>query len=416
MDYSKRRLEGHPKLEAVALPVMSGLRRWLGEPDDLERALPFSVPALPPNPATPGLGGTEANIIRVGPGRAITRIAVAAQLAVDGSVIEIDAGDYVADVAVWERRELTIRGLGNRVRLLASGADAEGKGTWVVRGGRVTVENIEFVGSKVEDGNGAGIRLESGQLIVRRCRFFNNQMGILTSSDESSTLTVEDSEFSYTARSDHYTHNIYVGTIASFRISGSYLHHGDNGHLLKSRARFNRIEYNRLTDESGGRSSYELELPNGGVAQVVGNVIQQGTHTTNSVIVSYGAEGYRWPSNELLFVHNTVVNDHPLGGTFVRVSSGAGLVEIRNNLFVGRGKLEVPAGAVDGGNQRADWTDFIRPAREDYRLTESARARWHVLESARPELVPSQEYVHPAGAHRLLTGPRFPGAFQSAPP
>lgn len=416
IDYSKRRLEGHTKLEAVALPVLESLRRSLGEPDQLERALPLAVPLMPPNPVTPGLGSADPNVIRVGPGRAITRIGVAAQVAVDGSVIEIDAGDYVADVAVWERDNLTIRGLGNRVRLIASGADAEGKGTWVVRGGRVTVEGVEFVGSKVEDGNGAGIRLERGQLVVRRCRFFNNQMGILTSNDPKSTLTVEDSEFSYPARSARFTHNLYVGTIASFRITGSYLHHGDNGHLLKSRARRSRVEYNRLTDETGGRSSYELEFPNGGVAEVVGNVIQQSDRTSNSVIVSYGAEGYRWPINELRLVHNTVVNDHPLGGTFVRVAPGAALVELRNNLFSGRGKVDTPPGAVESGNQRAQWSDFERPSRQDYRLKEAARARWEALISASPALVPDREYTHPASTGRPSAIPRWPGAMQSLPP
>lgn len=416
MDYVKRRLEGHPKLETVALPVLEGLRRSLGEPDELERALPLATPPLPPNPATPGVGSTAPNVIRVGAGRAITRIGVAAQMAVDGSVIEIDAGDYVADVAVWERDNLTIRGLGNRVRLIASGADAEGKGTWVVRGGRVLVEGVEFVGSKVEDGNGAGIRLERGHLVVRRCRFFNNQMGILTSNDGVSTLTVEDSEFSYPTRSAHFTHNLYVGTIASFRITGSYLHHGNNGHLLKSRAQRSRVEYNRLTDEEGGRSSYELEFPNGGVAEVVGNVIEQSERTSNSVIVSYGAEGYRWPVNELHIVHNTLVNDHPLGGTFVRVSPGAALVELRNNLFSGRGKIDTPPGAIESGNQRPEWPDFERPSRHDYRLTESARARWGALTSASPALVPDREYAHPASSRPLSGVPRWPGAMQSVPP
>lgn len=413
IDYSKRRLEGHPNLEFVALPVLESVRGLLGEPDQLDRALPLSMPALPPNPATPGVASQDPGVLRVGPRRAITRIAVAAQMATDGAVIEIDAGDYVADVAVWERKTLTIRGIGDRVRLIAAGADAEGKGIWVVRGGRVTVENIDFVGAKVGDGNGAGIRLESGQLLLRRCRFFNNQTGVLTSNDERVTLDIEDSEFSYTARSDHFTHSLYVGAIGSFRVSGSYFHHGDNGHLLKSRARKNRIEYNRITDESGGRASYELELPNGGAAEVVGNVIQQSRSTSNSVIVSFGAEGYRWPVNELRFTHNTVVNDHPLGGTFVRVTPGAQLVELRNNLFAGRGTVDVPAGLVDMGNQRADWSDFERPAREDYRLVEAARARWRAAPSPDAALVPTREYQHPAQTRALDSSPRYPGAMQS---
>jgi hypothetical protein len=148
----------------------------------------------------------------------------------------------------------------------------------------------------------------------------------------------------------------------------------------------------------------------------VGNVIQQGSRTANSVIVSYGSEGYRWPANELHFVHNTVVNDHPLGGTFVRVSPGADLVELRNNVFAGRGRVDTPPGTVEAGNQRADWADFERPGREDYRLKESARARWQALASGNLALVPDREYAHRAATARLAAARHFPGAIQSLPP
>ena len=423
IDYSKRRLQGHPTLEAVALPVLEWARRGLGEPDAAERqALPFFVPPLPPNPATPESAGatageTDTKVIRVGPRRAITRIGVAAQLAVDGSVIEIDPGDYVADVAVWDRAELTIRGTGQRVRLLAAGAHAEGKAIWVVRRGRVTIENIQFVGARVADRNGAGIRHEGGDLVVRRCSFIDNENGILTGSKPDATLVVEQSEFGYNGAGDGQSHGIYVNRIASFRLSGSYFHHGNVGHLVKSRARVNRIEYNRLSDESGGRASYELEFPNGGVAEVVGNVIQQGSDTRNSAIVSYGAEGYAWPRNELALVHNTLVNDQRAGGSFLRVMPGAGAVTLRNNLFVGPGRVDGSTAADAAGDRTASWEDLVRPAREDYRLTAKTRAAWQSqAPAAVPEtLRPTREYLHPQ-ALRPLGAVRWPGALQSALP
>jgi hypothetical protein len=83
-------------------------------------------------------------------------------------------------------------------------------------------------------------------------------------------------------------------------VTGSYFHHADVGHLLKSRAARSHILYNRLTDETGGRASYELEFPNGGLAYVVGNVIEQAATTENETIISFGAEGYR-PRNELIW-------------------------------------------------------------------------------------------------------------------
>ena len=102
--YLQRRLGDYPTLEVAALPVLEGARRWLGWPDGVEADLPFIVPPVLPDPARgaplSSTGGADRRVIRVGPGRAISRIGVAARLAVGGSVIEIDPGDYVADVAL----------------------------------------------------------------------------------------------------------------------------------------------------------------------------------------------------------------------------------------------------------------------------------------------------------------------------
>lgn len=420
IDYTKRRLQGHPVIEAVSLPMLAILRDGLADQDETEWALPFVVPPLPPNKAepAPGLRSDDGRILRVGPGRAITRIAVAAQMAVDGSIIEIDPGDYVADVAVWDKSDLIIRGLGNRVRLIAHGANAEGKGIWVFRSPRATVENVEFVNARVPDGNGAGIRLEKGHLIVRRCSFVGNENGLLASGEPNTQLEIENSEFGYNGAGDGMSHGVYVGAIDSFRLTGSYLHHGNVGHLLKSRARRNRVEYNRFTDESGGRSSYEMEFPNGGIAEVVGNVVQQGSGARNSVIVSYGAEGYRWPRNELRFVHNTVVNDQRMGGSFLRVSRGAQAVVLRNNLFVGPGKVDDSDAFDAAGDREVGWRELVRPSRQDYRVGSAARSALTspplaLVDSA---VAPRFEYVHPAGTRALSAPPTLPGALQSAPP
>src|SRR5262249_53061281 len=159
----------------------------------------------------------------------------------------------------------------------------------------------------VADHNGAGIRLESGKLTVRRCTFLNNEEGMLVSNQPDIVLEIEDSEFGRNGYGDGQSHNLYVGMISRLSVKGSYFHHAKIGHLLKSRARENLIFYNRLTDEPGGSASYELEFPNGGFAVVMGNLIEQGSETDNSTIVSFGAEGYKWPRNELYLVNNTIV-------------------------------------------------------------------------------------------------------------
>ena len=356
------------------------------------------------------------NIMRVGPGRAIKSIASAAEIARDGDVFEIEAGDYRGDIAVWTRDNITLRAVGGRVRLIASGMAAEGKGIWVVRGGRMTVQGFDFSGARVPDSNGAGIRLEKGLLTVRDCTFTDNQNGILTGNNAQTELEIVNSEFSYNGHGDGQSHNLYVGEIARLSVTGSYFHHAKVGHLLKSRAAANFIYYNRLTDETGGSASYELEFAIGGVAHVVGNIIQQGSQTENPHLISYGAEGYKWPKNNLYLVNNTLVDNRPQGGIFLRVKPGDVLVKAVNNLLVGKGTLDSAGPGDYHNNFTVDWDEFGLAAREDYRLKHKSKLLGKAIDAGlgdEQSLMPGSEYAHPRKTIRLKGAARHPGALQS---
>ena len=363
--------------------------------------------------------GGAARILRVGPQQALRNIAAAATQARDGDTVEIEAGDYLADVAVWKQHKLTIRGVGGYARLVAAGVSAEKKAIWVIRGGDITIENVEFTGARVPDKNGAGIRLEKGRLIVRNCRFLGNENGILTGGGDGE-LDIENSEFGHNGAGDGYSHNLYVGAIKKLRVTGSYFHHARVGHLLKSRAAENHILYNRLTDESGGRASYELEFSNGGIAYVIGNIIQQSATSENSNIISFGAEGYKWPKNEIYLINNTLINDRPEGGSFLAVRPGAQTVKAYNNLLLGRRQLNT---GIDGefiNNPNVDATSFILADRHDYRVRRESPLhrsyRSPGIASNGMELAPTHEYVHPATTRSLSTAPTLPGARQTLQP
>ncbi len=356
-------------------------------------------------------------MIRVGPAGDVATIAAASRVARSGDVIEIEAGDYTGDVAVWAQEELTIRGVKGRPRLVAAGASAEGKGIWVVRGERVSVENVAFVGARVRDRNGAGIRLERGALTVRDCVFEDNENGILTANRPSIELVIENSEFARNGAGDGRSHNLYAGRNAKLVVIGSYFHQARVGHLLKSRARESLILYNRLTDEWSGRASYELEFPVGGLAVVVGNLIEQGPRTENAAIVSFGAEGYKWPRNELHLGHNTIVNDRPQGGVYVSARPGNASVRAVNNLFVGRGSLALKAAHALSGNETAEWPEFAAAPRLDFRLKAQSRLVGRSQPAGSVDgvaLEPVREYVHPTATAPIPPGlPLSPGAFQS---
>lgn len=358
-------------------------------------------------------------VLQVGPGRTIKTLATAARVATDGSVIEVDAGEYIADVAVWERDALLIRAVGGRVRLIAEGAAAERKGIWVVRASGMRVEGFDFEGAAVPSRNGAGIRFDKGSLHVKNCRFMHNEMGLLTNNDPDTTLEVENCEFAYNHRPDGHNHNLYVGAIARLHVTGSYFHHARTGHLLKTRAAVNHIVYNRLTDEPEGTASYELEFPNGGEAYVIGNLIAQSTRTENRHLISFGAEGYRWQRNALHLVHNTLVNPLPAGGVYLRVAPNATVLQVMNNLLVGPGTLDTAGPGDYRHNYAARAEDFVDPPTFDYRLQHGSRLVGLATDPGRAKdqsLRQEQEYVHPHSTRVLTRAAHNPGAMQSLAP
>ncbi|MCL2345237.1 MAG: hypothetical protein FWC58_05250 [Desulfobulbus sp.] len=409
-------LAGAPALAQFAegLPPPPAYRGEIRRgPDGELRAIPATEPVSQAGPIA-------APTLIVGPGERVTTIGEAARLARDGEIIEIRPGVYRGQPAVWTQDRLVIRGSGERPVMLADGQSAEGKGIWVVRGGEVLIENIEFRGARVPQSNGAGIRFERGRLTVRGCRFVDNEMGILTANFPEQTLDVIDSEFGDAPHTPGDLHHLlYVGAIGRFVLRGSRFSGGYLGHLVKSRARENHVLYNMLVDGEGGRASYELEFPNGGLAFVIGNAIGQSATTDNPAIIAYGAEGRRWPDNALYLAHNTLVNDH-FTGDFLRVwneKSPAG-VEIWqiNNLLVGDGNFFPPAqGRVDG-NHRAQRADLIPIGDTPLRPTSQSPLRGSVRPpgSARGvDLLPTAEFTYPVGSRPLRLGHGLaPGAFQ----
>jgi hypothetical protein len=149
--------------------------------------------------------------------------------------------------------------------------------------------------------------------------------------------------------------------------------------------------------------------------RLVGNVVQQQIATENSILISYGAEGYKWPLNVLYMASNTLVNDHPYGGTFLRVAPGADRVVATNNLRVGLGRYQVPNHLTVFNDVDAEWRDFARASRQDYRLrAPSARMGYKPFpdEGIGLPLTPDAQYVHPLRVEPIGGIPLYVGADQ----
>ena len=281
----------------------------------------------------------NAAVLRVGPNETYPVPSAAASVVQDNDIVEIDAGTYHGDVAVWRANGLTLRGVGGRPVLDADGRSAQGKAIWVIQGDFTTVDNIAFVGAQVRDRNGAGIRQEGRDLLVQHCLFKDNQDGILSGANPQSSIYIEDSEFAHNGAGDGRSHNLYIGEVGKLVVKRSYLHDAVVGHNLKSRALVNVIMDNRIADEQNGNSSYVVEFPNGGQVLLAFNVIQQGPKAENLTVISYGAEGLRASGNVFVAKGNTIINQHALGGRFLFLAPKTQRADLIGNIFVGNGTL-----------------------------------------------------------------------------
>jgi hypothetical protein len=362
----------------------------------------------------------SAATLSVGPGKAYAAPCKALTVAKSGDLIEITGNTtYSGDVCYVSASNITIRGVNGRPKIDAAGKNANGKGIWVIGGSNVTVENVEMLGAKVPDLNGAALRLEGTNFTLRQAYLHDNENGILMGVNTSSDVLVEYSEFSHNGRGDSQTHNLYIGTARSLTFRYNYSHDANAGHNLKSRALTNMIAYNRFSSSGLGAPSYEIDLPNAGTSYIIGNVIEQPAVNNNSNIVAYGAEGASNPGQDLYVVNNTFLNDYGSGGTFVMIKNVTKPALIQNNIFAGVGSVTNQTNATLKTNYSAAAPGFVNRAAYDLHPTTNAQV---INAGSAPgksasgvALAPAGQYKATAyGEARPVSGNLDIGAYEAA--
>lgn len=307
--------------------------------------LPASVALI----ASFGLDAQSATL-QVGPQHALTRPSEAAAIARNDDVIEIEAGEYIGDAAIWRADRLTLRGVNGMAHLRSNGVTAQGKAIWVIKGNDTLVENVGFHGARVPSRNGAGIRQEGSNLTVRNSLFRHNENGILAGTNPSSEIVIETSEFDGNGHGDGKSHNLYVGAIRSLVLRNNHIHDAHVGHQVKSRAAVTRILNNRIEDGKEGDSSYLIDLPAGGSVEITGNLLQQGRYALNTTMISYGAEKLLHDENNLIVEYNKFINLHAGNCMLLKVLKGLSKPSfVRRNTLSGCRNMQ---GLIETSNNR----------------------------------------------------------------
>ncbi len=244
-------------------------------------------------PAQPGAGALAPYTV-VETGRGFTRL----QDAVDA----IGGGTGTIRLASARFADCAVQGAGDVLYTAAvpgqavlDGTACEGKAALVLRGRSARVEGIVFANIRVPDANGAGIRLERGNLAVSQSWFRDSEQGILTADDPSGSIAIDKSTFTRLGRCDRglsCAHSIYIGNYGALNVTRSRFEAGRGGHYVKSRAARIAVLNSSFDDSAGSTTNYMIDLPAGATGRIAGNWFVQGRDKENhSAFIAVAAEG-----------------------------------------------------------------------------------------------------------------------------
>jgi hypothetical protein len=222
------------------------------------------------------------------------------------ATILIAPGTY-RECAVQEDGAITFKAV-EPGRAIFEAETCEDKAALVLRGRGSTVDGLVFRGYSVNDGNGAGIRIETGDLSVVNSMFLDSQEGILGGSPNGQKISIDRSTFSGLGQcdqSENCAHSVYLINKGSVVITRSRFERGNGGHYVKLRTPNGRILDSSFDDSAGKSTNYMIDLSEGGTGLIARNIFVQGAHKENgSGLIVVAAEGRTYSSAGLRIEDN----------------------------------------------------------------------------------------------------------------
>jgi hypothetical protein len=258
-------------------------------------------------PATHALAQREAPYVLVETGEGFSRLQDAVNAVGDRTATIRFANGRFADCAVQGAGAITYLATTAGQSVL-DGTACEGKGALVLRGRAARVEGLVFANIRVSDFNGAGIRLEKGNLAVYQAWFRDSQQGILAGIDTGSAITIDKSTFTRLGTCEGpggCAHSIYIGDYGSLAVTRSRFEAGRGGHYVKSRSARVAVLGSSFDDTAGRATNYMIDLPGGSSGRIANNWFVQGQSKENySAFITVAPEGKQYSSAGLVIEGN----------------------------------------------------------------------------------------------------------------
>lgn len=229
---------------------------------------------------------------------------------------------------------------------ILEGVACEGKAALVLRGRTARIEGLVFAGIRVPDMNGAGIRLEHGNLTVSQAWFRDSEQGILSADDPAGTITIDKSTFTRLGTCEGAggcAHSLYIGDYGALTVTRSRFESGRGGHYIKTRSARVAILSSSFDDTGGKATNYMIDLPAGSTGRIAGNWFVQGRDKENySAFIAIAAEDKLHTSTGLEIEENDArfAPGVDRSSTFVADWSGDRLAVGRNTLAAGLARFE----------------------------------------------------------------------------
>ena len=292
----------------------------------------------------------------VGSGLEYSRIEDALAVASEGDTIlvyPLDGGVPYEEPAVYvDKANIIFKGVyfpgESRVVLDGAGYDYSGVGSipraifqFQPGADGCVVEGFELTGAHNTSYNGAGVRInQANHVTIRDCEIHDNDMGLMSNgngtTDTAVNQVIEFCHVHHNGNEAHagFNHNFYMGG-TSVTVRGCEVNNSLTGHNIKSRARFNRVEWcyvhdsaNREFDlvDAAGDTDYW-----GADSVIIGClIVKDPACTGNRAVINFGQDIGNDHKGTLWVVNNTIVT--PFISPVVNPSASSAGARLYNNL------------------------------------------------------------------------------------